>query len=76
MLGLVACDAAAAFLWCARSVGPFLWYARSVVPPTSCVGDPVLVPVSQVLPAPQVLLPASQVSGFAGTPVLHVLPVE
>ena len=69
----VAADAAASFLRC----------ARSVVPPTSCVGDSVLVPVSQVLPAPQVpllpaqvWLPASQVSGFAGAPASQVLPVE
>jgi hypothetical protein len=46
------------------------------------VGDSVLVPVLQVLPALQVLLPvqgmlpASQVSGFAGAPASHALPVE
>ena len=66
----------------------FLWCARSVVPPTSCVGDSVLLPGSQVLPAPQLrlsaqvllpakeLLPASQVSGFAGATASHALPVE
>ena len=66
----------------------FLWCARSVVPPTSCVRDPILIPGSQVLPAPQLrlsaqvplpakdLLPASQVSGFAGAPASQVLPVE
>jgi hypothetical protein len=66
----------------------FLWCARSVVPPTSCVRDPILIPGSQVLPAPQLrlsaqvplpakdLLPASQVSGFAGSPASQVLPVE
>ena len=76
---VVACDAAASFLWC----------ARSVLRPTSCVRrDPVLIPGSQVLPAPQLrlsaqvllpaqeLLPASQVSGFAGAPASQVLPVE
>jgi hypothetical protein len=47
------------------------------------VGDPVVLPVSQVhLPNPlvllpvQVMLPASQVSGFAGAPSSQVLPVE
>ena len=42
-----------------------------------------MIPVSQMLPAPQVmllparvLLPASQVSGFAGAPASQVLPVE
>ena len=68
----IAADAAASFLRC----------ARSVVPPTSGVGDSVLAPVLQVLPALQVLLPvqgmlpASQVSGFAGAPASHALPVE
>jgi len=46
------------------------------------VGNSVLAPVLQVLPALQVLLPvqgmlpASQVSGFAGAPASHALPVE
>ena len=42
-----------------------------------------MIPVSQMLPTPQVmllparvLLPASQVSGFAGAPASQVLPVE
>jgi hypothetical protein len=47
------------------------------------VGDPVVLPVSQVhllnplvLRPVHVMLPASQVSGFAGAPVSQVLPVE
>jgi hypothetical protein len=47
------------------------------------VGDPVVLPGLQVhLPNPlvllpvQVMLPASQVSSFAGAPASQVLPVE
>ena len=78
MSHVVACNAASASLWC----------ARSVFPPTSCVRAPILIPVPHVLSAPQVrlsaqvllpakeLLPASQVFGFAGASASQVLPVE